>query len=115
MFKVGDFVVYRRDVCRIKDYLEKHIKDMDYYRLEPVSDNTLKIDVPVNNKYLKGVLTEIEVEEIINSIPNIEVIQVEDKMLEQEYKRLLRNDDYDSLIKIIKTTYVRNNQRLNNK
>lgn len=36
-------------------------------------------------------------------------------MLEVEYKRLLHEGGYEGLIKIIKTTYLRNNDRINNK
>ena len=41
--------------------------------------------------------------------------QLWDKMLENEYKRLLHEGGYDGLIKIIKTTYLRNNDRINSK
>lgn len=115
MFNIGDYVVYRKEVCLVKDYLKEHIKGMDYYSLAPISDDTLKIDIPVNNKFLKKVLTKEEVEKIINNIPNVDIIKVEDRMIEQEYKKLLRNEDYNSLISIIKTTYLRNKNRLDNK
>ena len=38
-----------------------------------------------------------------------------DKLLENEYKKLLHEEGYDGLIKIIKTTYLRNCDRINNK
>lgn len=115
MFNIGDYVVYKREVCLVKDYLKNHINGLDYYSLVPVSDSTLKIDIPVNNKFLKKVLTKEEVEKIINNIPNVDVIKVDDRVLEQEYKRLLKNDDYNGLIAIIKTTYLRNKTRVDNK
>lgn len=31
MFKIGDYVVYKKEVCRIDNYKEKHINDLDYY------------------------------------------------------------------------------------
>lgn len=115
MFNIGDFVVYKKDVCRITNYKEKHIRDNDYYELVPILDNTLKIVVPTDSDYLRSVLSKEKVEAIIDTIPNIEVIQVNDKLIENEYKRLLHDESYDGLIKIIKTTYLRNEDRINNK
>lgn len=115
MYKIGDFVVYKRDVCRVVDYKEKHIKDIDYYSLVPIFDTTLKIDVPVNSGFLRDVLSKNEIEAIIDNIVNVDVIDIPDKMIENEYKRLLHDGGYEGLIKIIKTTYIRNNDRLSNK
>ncbi|MGN1341950.1 MAG: hypothetical protein ACI4VL_01805 [Bacilli bacterium] len=115
MYKIGDFVVYKRDVCEVVDYIKKHINNKDYYKLVPVYDNTLKIDVPVDSSFLRNVLSKEEVEDIINNIPNIKVIDINDKLIENEYKKLLHEDGYEGLIKIIKTTYLRNNDRINNK
>lgn len=115
MFDIGDYVVYKRDVCKIVGIKEKYYKDMDYFSLEPVFDSTLKIDVPKNSNLLRNVLSKEEVENTIDKIPTIEVIETNDKLLENEYKKLLHDGGYDGLIKIIKTTYLRNSDRLNNK
>ena len=115
MFDIGDYVVYKRDVCKIVGIKEKYYKDMDYFSLEPVFDSTLKIDVPKNSNLLRNVLSKEEVENAIDKIPTIEVIETNDKLLENEYKKLLHDGGYDGLIKIIKTTYLRNSDRLNNK
>lgn len=115
MFNIGDFVVYKKDVCRVIDYKEKHIKDMDYYELVPILDNSLKIVVPVDSGYLRNVISKEEAESIIDMISSIEVIDVTDKLIENEYKRLLHEQSYEGLIKIIKTTYLRNEDRVNNK
>lgn len=115
MYKIGDFVVYKRDVCKVVDYIKKHINNKDYYKLVPVYDNTLKIDVPIDSSFLRNVLSKEEVEDIINNIPNIKVIDINDKLIENEYKKLLHEDGHEGLIKIIKTTYLRNNDRINNK
>ena len=37
MFKMGDFIVYKKDVCRIKKIVPKYINDLDYYVLEPLT------------------------------------------------------------------------------
>lgn len=54
------------------------------------------------------------VEEIIQSIPTIETIKSDSKILEQEYKLLIQSGTHEDLIKIIKTTYLRNKERLDN-
>ena len=86
MYKIGDYVVYKRDVCKIIAIKEKQFMNMDYYVLVPISDETLKIDVPTNNKmgYLRSIITKEEVEKIIKNISNIEPIKSNDRMNENE-------------------------------
>lgn len=116
MYKVGNYVVYKREVCEVISIKEKKFMDMDYYVLVPISDNTLKIDVPVNNKmgYLRPLITKKEVEDIIKIIPNIKPIISTDRLIENEYRNLLNTNKHEDLIKIIKTTYLRNKERLDN-
>lgn len=115
MYNVGDYVVYKRDVCKVIDYKEKHIRNIDYYLLRPIYDETLKIDVPVNSSFLRRIISKDKASAIIDDIPNIEVIDVNDKLMESEYRRILKEDDLYGLIKIIKTTYLRNKDRIDNK
>ncbi len=74
MYNVGDYVVYKRDVCVVKE---------------------------INN--------------IIDNIPNIDVIKCSDKYIENDYKSLMHSGRHEDLIKIIKTTYLRNKERTDNK
>ena len=115
MYNIGDFVVYKKDVCKVIDYKKKHIKDIDYYELVPILDNTLKIIVPVNSGFIRSILSREEAEDVIDMIPDVDVIEVNDKLIENEYKRLLHDGGYEGLVKIIKTTYLRNEDRINNK
>lgn len=115
MYKVGDFVVYKRDVCEIVEIKESYFKGLDYFVLLPLNDKTLKIQVPTNNKLLRDVISKEKVIEIINNIPSIELIKTDNKLIENEYKRLLNSDKYEDLIKIIKTTYLRNKEREDSK
>lgn len=48
-------------------------------------------------------------------IPSIGTIEIDDKMIENEYKKLLLDEGYEGLIKIINTTYLRDEDRVNNK
>ena len=115
MYNNGDFVVYKKEVCRVNDYKKKHIKDKDYYELIPILDSTLKIVVPVDSIYIRNVISKEEAEKIIDMISDVDIIKINDKLIENEYKRLLHDEGYIGLVKIIKTTYLRNEDRINNK
>ena len=116
IYKIGDYIIYKRDVCEITDIKYKLMNDEDYYIIIPVLDKSLKINVPVLNKncFIKDLMSSKEAEELINRIPTIEIIKQNDKMIENEYKKLMNSNDRDDLIRIIKTTYLRNKKRLDN-
>lgn len=109
MFKVGDYVVYKRDLCIIKE-----ITNNKYYKLALIDDETLTISVLIENKlgYLRYPLSKKEANQIISTIPLIEPLQINEKLLENEYKNLLKTNKHEDLIKIIKTTYLRNTERI---
>ena len=117
MYSVGEYVVYRRDVCKITGIKKNPVNQMDYYLLTPIDDSSLKLEVPINNRlgYLRRLISKERVEEIINEILNIEIIDSPDKMIEYEYKKLINSGRHEDLIKIIKTTYLRNKKRLDSK
>lgn len=108
MYKIGDYVVYKRDVCIIKDIVE------NYYVLNLIDDNTLTIKVLFKSDLLRNIITKEESENLIKSIPNIEIININNKLIENEYKRLLSTGNLEDLVKIIKTTYLRNENRIIN-
>ena len=113
MYKSGDVVVYGRDVYRIKDVKDNYLFNKNYYIMNPIDDDSLVTSVPVDTtSYLRDVITKEEAEELIAKIPFIETIQVNDRDIEYEYKRLLGENTLESLIKIIKTAYLRNMTRL---
>lgn len=116
MKKVGEYVVYRKDVCKIVEIKENYTKGKDYYRLIPIDDETLHVDILIEeNTYLRDLISKEEVENIIKEIPNIEVISCKDKQLESVYKTLLNSNDLKDYVRIIKTTYLRNKEREENK
>ena len=114
MYKIGDLLVYKKDVCVVEEIKQKYIKDLDYYILTPLIDKSLKIQIPTNSKTIRNLITKDKVKEIINYIPQIEIIKSESKILENEYKQLMQSGTHEDLIKIIKTTYLRNKERLDN-
>ena len=114
MFKKGDLLVYKKDVCEVEEVKLKYIRDMDYYILTPIIDKSLKIQIPTNSSAIRNLITKEKVEEIIHSIPQTEVIKTNSKTLENDYKQLMQSGTHEDLIKIIKTTYLRNKERLDN-
>ena len=114
MYKVGDLLVYKKDVCEIIEIKEKYLRDMDYYILAPIIDKSLKLQIPTSSSAIRDLLTKEEVERLIKQIPTIETIKIESKNIENEYKQLMQSGTHEDLIKIIKTTYLRNKERLDN-
>lgn len=117
MKNIGEYIIYRRDVCKIIDIKKNHLNQLDYYVLVPIKDITLHIDVPIDNRlgYIKDLMSREEVETLIQKIPDISIIEDDDWHLEGRYKELLDSGEHENLIKIIKTTYLRNKHRLDNK
>lgn len=116
MYKENDYVVYKKDVVKIVNIKTNQLNNMKYYVLVPINDESLKIDVPVDNRlgHIRPLMTKKEIKELIKKIPEIGVIETNNKLIENEYRELLNENSHENLIKIIKTTYLRNKQRLDN-
>lgn len=112
MFKEQDYVVYKRDVCKIVGIKKSNFNSKDYFILRPIDDESLTIQVPVDNcdKLIRKVISKKEIEVIIQKIPFIEPLP-DSRYIENEYKKLLNEGTHEGLIKIIKTTYLRNQVR----
>ena len=118
MYKSNDYLVYKKDVCKVREVKKNKMNGLDYYILVPINDNSLIIDVPADNRmgYIRDIISKEEAEKLINNIPNIEPLKnIEDKYIENTYKDLIYNGTKEDLIKIIKTAYLRNEERINNK
>lgn len=118
MYKKDEYVIYKHDVCKIKDIKENKLVGTTYYVMTPIDDDSLIIDIPIENRmgYLRDIIPEEIAKEIINNISNIDPVKdLNDKHLETKYKELLNTGKHEDLIKIIKTTYLRNEKRINNK
>ena len=114
MFKLNEYVVYKKDVCIVKEIKKNYFHNKDYYILEPINDKSLKINIPTDNKDLRNLITKEELTKIINKIPKVNIITTNDKLIEMEYKELLKSNNLLDLVKIIKTSYLRNKKRLDN-
>ena len=118
MYKKGDYVVYKHDVCLIKDIKENKTNGVTYYVMNPIDDYSLTAKIPIDNKtaLLRNIISSKEAKKIIKQIAMISPVdEINEKNLEFKYKELLNVGDYESLIKIIKTTYLRNEFKAHNK
>ena len=118
MYKKGEYVVYRHDVCIIKDIKENKLMGNTYYVMTPIDDDSLIIDIPIENKmgFLRDIISKDNAKKLIKKIPKINPIEnINEKNLDIKYKEMLNTGNYEDLIKIIKTTYLRNENRINNK
>lgn len=110
MYTVNDYVIYRHNVCKIKS------NDNKFYIMTPIDDESLIINIPVNSILLRKVISSEKAKILIEKIPNISpLIDINEKNVETQYKELLNTDNLENLVKIIKTTYLRNEKRINNK
>ena len=112
MKKIGEYIVNRKQVCKICDIVS--IKDKKYYSLAPVGDKSLKLKVPVDSELLRDLITKEEIEKLLLEIPCIDAIKKNDKLMENQYKELMKRGTHEDLVKIIKTTYMRNKKREEN-
>ena len=99
MKKVGDYIIYRRDVCKITGI--KNINNKSSYALESFKDKSLSISIPVDSKYIRELMTKEEIKDLISRMKDIELIDEKDRKLESKYKELLSSNSHDDLVRII--------------
>ena len=112
MFNVNDYVIYNHFVCKIIGF--DNFNGRDYYVLNSLSDSSLKINVPIDNKNIRVLITKEKIYDLIKEIPRISCFSVDSKNIDGVYKSLLDDASHESLISIIKTSYLINKDRLDN-
>lgn len=120
MFKINDYIVYgNMNVCKVIDICTpKGVSgDKKYYKLEPIYEHGSIIYTPVNNDkvIMRKVITKEEAEKIIDCIPAINIMEsdAEEKLMEEEYKKAIKTNDNKEWIKVIKTLYIKSQERKN--
>lgn len=119
MFEKGEYVVYgTKGICEVREVTTLQLDgtkgDRLYYMLCPLGQKDSKIFVPVdsNKTRMRRVLSREEAGNLIHRIPDIQEITLEnEKLREETYKQCLRSCDCSELVRVIKTLYVRMNQR----
>ena len=120
MFKKGEYVVCGNNgICKVADVTTLNMagtpKDRVYYILKPVYAEASTVYIPVDNHKvaLRAALTEKDVHKLIKKIPNLDLIWVEnDKQRELTYKECLKKNSCEDYVRIIKTLYLRKQDRL---
>jgi len=120
MFEVGEYIIYgNHGVCRVEDIGNIDIPGIDRskkcYTLQPVFSKASTLYTPVDNDkvLMRRVMTNEEAQELLEKVPDIPLLWIEnEKQREEVYKKALKSHDGTNWIKIIKTLYVRRQERL---
>ncbi len=120
MFEKGDYIIYGTSgVCVVDrigtlDSLPTKDKRL-YYTLHPFYSKGSTIFTPVDNEkvLMRRVISKEEALQIIDEMQETECLWiVDEKRRESEYKETFRKCDCRELVKIIKTIYLRKQDRL---
>ena len=120
MYQIGDYIVKSGNgVCRIEKVMHLDMAGIDrnrlYYMLVPINDENGKVYVPVDTsvRQLRKVMSTEEAYALIAKISDAEEIDIQnDKLREQKYKEILKEFEPESMLRIMKTTYLRRKERL---
>lgn len=115
MFTVGDVVMYRRDLCKVDDLVTSEINKELCYVLSPIEDTgtRTRIQVPISNKagHMRSLITREEIDELIRKVPEIEPLKSRNSNLKSVYTHMMNSGSFEDLIRLIKTTYLKNEKR----
>lgn len=120
MFHKGDYIVYGiSGPCLVADVTRLSMPGCDgkrkYYVLRPVNSSKSTIYSPVDNDkvIIRQIITREEAEDLLQEIPGIKQIHVEnEKLREEQYKEIMKNSDLHDCIGLIKTLYHKRQVRL---
>lgn len=119
MFEKGGYIVYgTTGVCEVEDITSPDIKGVAgnrlYYVLSPCFQKGNRIFTPVDSDKvtIRAVMTKEEASALVDKIPEIEELwEKDDKLREKRYKEAIRSCDPQEWIRIIKTSYLRQEER----
>lgn len=118
MFKKGDFVVNTNNgICEISDIVTMNMSgtNKEYYMLIPITEPTAKVYLPVElaTQRIRRAMSKEDALALIESIPEIDEAYIEnEKEREKTYKDALNSHDPKRLVGIIKTLYLRKQERV---
>ena len=122
MFSVGEYVMKSNEgVCRIDSTLMMQSYDAErgeipYYLLIPVSNENVKVYIPVSEEYrdVRPVMKKEEAIALLNRVASIDAAVIEnDRQREQFYKEAMRSLKPDRLVEILKNMAERKEMRRN--
>lgn len=119
MLTIGDYIVKAGEgVCRVDCEIMMKVpggvEEVPYYLLVPVSDERIRVYLPVSENYteIRPVMSRIEAEELIDAVPSIEAAVVDnEKLRETTYKEAIRSCEPEKIIAILKHLRFRSLER----
>lgn len=113
----GAYIVYRNaGVCQVMD-LEEQSMDGEhtvlYYKIKPISDQSSTYYIPVAKaeEKLRRMLTEAEVLNLINSMPESgecsEYWSDNRRERKEMYSQIMKSDDHMAILRLISALYFR--------
>lgn len=120
MFKKEQCIIYESaGICKVMDIKTLDIdgmsKDKLYYILEPLNMKSSKIMTPVegNKSHMRSILTKEEADDLVDHMEEIGLMWIpNEKQREEKYKDALRTCECQKWIGIIKTLYMRKQDRI---
>lgn len=120
MFNKNDYIIYgAMSVCKVVDIIEEeniYMGRKSYYVIQPVySDKNTIIKVPTDNKkiFMRHLLSEKEIMSIIKSIPNIEVLKIDnDRQRSEHFKSVIKNSVCEELAQVVKSIAINEQEKL---
>lgn len=116
MFEIGDLIMYGvRGVCRVKDITkldwDAADKKRDYYVLEPLfKSDTIYVPVDNDKVYMRPVMSEQEIYDLIDSMPEIESKIYKASSIQQlsrHYQAAIDSHDCSELVKLTKSIHLK--------
>lgn len=119
MFSIDEFVIHTTGgICQVKNIAPLDMPGADqnrpYYFLMPIKTNGSKVFVPVDNdKAIRKVLTDDQAWELIDEIPEIEELVIDnEKLRETKYKEAIKSCDLRELVSVLKNLHSRREKRI---
>lgn len=120
MFEKGDYISYGcKGVCKVEGItlldVPGTVKKREYYMIKPVYEQNGIIYTPVDNQKVstwRKILTKEEAESLLKQLPQLEMIQVEErKLFEEECKKAVQSGECVEWLRVIKTLLCERERR----
>ncbi len=119
MYEVGDYVINSGNgICRIEKRMHLDMEGIDenqwFFLVVPVEEQATRLYIPVEKiaDKTRMVMDEVEAWNLMDGVVQIDELEIpNDRMREQIYKQAVLSNDPTQLIRVIKTIFVRKQQR----
>lgn len=110
MYQKGDFIIYgNTGVCEVTGIIKKEDTACEYYVLKPLYHNiTISVPVNTNKIFMRPVISKVEAERLIDSIPKINPKQndiTDMRQLSAHYESFLETHECADLIELSMSIY----------